>query len=77
MSDLKKDILNASRLHFQSHIEKHKVNVNILLDRTVGVAEHPDVMDTIEKELEAIADYHDKLEMIKLYFDENKSFLQE
>jgi len=78
MSNLKNDILKASELHFKSHIEKHKVNVKVLLDRPVGVAEHPDLLDTIEKELDQIAHYHDKLEMIRLYFgDDEKSFLQE
>ena len=34
----------------------------------MGVAEHPDIMETIEKELEIIAEYDDKLEIIKKYF---------
>ena len=65
---MKKDILKASKLHFQAQIEKHKVNVNNLLRNTVGVAEHPDIMDTIEKELEVIAEYDDKLNVLKKYF---------
>ena len=39
-----------------------------LLEKGVGVAEHPDIMDTIEKEIEIIAEYHDKLEVLKHYF---------
>ena len=31
-------------------------------------SEHPDIMDTIEKELEIIIEYDDKLEIIKKYF---------
>tara|TARA_B100000287_G_scaffold178658_1_gene168649 strand:- start:355 stop:582 length:228 start_codon:yes stop_codon:yes gene_type:complete len=65
---MKKDILKASKLHFQAQIEKHKVNVNNLLRNTVGVAEHPDIMETIEKELEVIAEYDDKLSVLKKYF---------
>ena len=65
---MKKDILKASKLHFQAQIEKHKVNVNNLLRNTMGVAEHPDIMDTIEKELEVIAEYDDKLSVLKKYF---------
>tara|TARA_B100000131_G_scaffold234722_1_gene226686 strand:- start:676 stop:903 length:228 start_codon:yes stop_codon:yes gene_type:complete len=65
---MKKDILKASKLHFQAQIEKHKVNVNNLLRNTVGVAEHPDIMETIEKELEIIAEYDDKLSVLKKYF---------
>ena len=39
-----------------------------MLNNSVGVADHPDVMESIEKELEVMAAYHDKLEMLD-YFD--------
>ena len=65
---MRKEILDASRLHFKAHIEKHRINVENLLNKGVGVAEHPDIMDTIEKELEIMAEYEDKLEIIKKYF---------
>ncbi len=65
---MRKEILDASRLHFKAHIEKHRINVENLLQKGVGVAEHPDIMETIEKELEIIAEYDDKLEMIDKYF---------
>ena len=70
---MRSDILKASRLHFKAHIEKHRVNIEILLENGVGVAEHPDIMETIEKELEIIAEYHDKVEMLDLYFGEMNS----
>ena len=62
------DLIKASKLHFQAHIEKHRVNIENLLENGVGVAEHPDIMDTIEKELEIIADYDDKLSVLDKYF---------
>jgi hypothetical protein len=65
---MRKDILRASKIHFEAHIEKHKVNVNNLLRNSVGVAEHPDIMETIEKELAIIAEYDDKLNVLKKYF---------
>ena len=65
---MRSELIKASELHFKAHIEKHRVNIEILLEKAVGVAEHPDIMDTIEKELEIIADYHDKLEVLKHYF---------
>mgnify|MGYP001341611422 FL=1 len=65
---MRKDIIEASKLHFKAHIEKHRINVENLLNKSVGVAEHPDIMDTIEKELEIMAEYEDKLEIIKKYF---------
>ena len=65
---MRKDIIEASKLHFKAHIEKHRINVENLLEKGVGVAEHPDIMDTVEKELEIMAEYEDKLEIIKKYF---------
>ncbi len=65
---MRKQILKASRLHFQAHIEKHRINVENLLNNTVGVAEHPDILETIEKEINMIAEYDDKLEMLDKYF---------
>ena len=65
---MRKDIIEASKLHFKAHIEKHRINVENLLEKGVGVAEHPDIMETIEKELDIISEYHDKLEVLKHYF---------
>ena len=65
---MRRDIIKASELHFKAHIEKHRINVENLLEKGVGVPEHPDIMDTIEKELAIIAEYNDKLEVLKKYF---------
>ena len=65
---MRKDIIEASKLHFKAHVEKHRINVETLLNKGVGVAEHPDIMETIEKELEIMAEYEDKLEILKKYF---------
>ena len=68
---MRTDLIKASELHFKAHIEKHRINVEILLENGVGVAEHPDIMETIEKELEIIAEYDDKLNALVKYFDDN------
>ena len=63
-------ILKSSKKYFEGEIAKHVVNVEVMLDNTVGVGEHPDIVETIEKELEIISSYHDKLEMLNTYFKE-------
>ena len=68
---MRTDLIKASELHFKAHIEKHRINVEILLENGVGVAEHPDIMDTIEKELEIMAEYDDKLSILNKYFTIN------
>ena len=62
-------LILALKSHAKGHIEKHKPNVIVLLQKSTGVAEHPDVVETIEKELETIAKYDDQLEIIKKYFE--------
>jgi len=66
--NLRNDLLKASKKHFEAHIEKHRINIENMLNNTVGVGVHPDVMDSIEKELEVMSVYADKLEMLD-YFD--------
>jgi len=68
---MRTDLIKASELHFKAHIEKHRINVEILLENGVGVAEHPDIMETIEKELEIMAEYDDKLSILNKYFTIN------
>ena len=65
---MRKDLIEVSKLHFKAHVEKHRINVENLLEKGVGVAEHADIMHTIEKELGIIAEYDDKLEVLKKYF---------
>ena len=69
--NLRTELINASRIHFEAHIEKHRINVENLLQSSVGVGEHGDLMDTIEKELEEISKYHDLLEVLSTYFPDN------
>ena len=68
MISMREDLIRASQLHFKAHIQKHKVNVENLMENSVGVGEHADIMDTIEKELAIMAEYSDKLEMLNKYF---------
>jgi len=66
--NFREDLLKVSVKHFEAQIEKHRINVEVLLENNVGLADHVDIMDTIEKELEIIAEYDDKLSVLKKYF---------
>lgn len=65
---MKKQILEASRLHFQAHIQKHKTNIDIMLNNPMAIHDHTDLMTAIEMELEHIAEYEDKLSVLEKYF---------
>ena len=65
---MRKQLLIALLSHARGEIDMHKANVEVLLQKTAGIAEHPDVLETIEKELKIIAEYDDQLEILKKYF---------
>ena len=54
--------------HATAQIGKHKMNVEIYLNKAVGVGEHSDIMETMEKEIGKIAEYHDQIEVLNKYF---------
>ena len=66
---MKKEIIDTLRQYLKGNIAKHKTNVDIYLNQTVGIGEHSDIIETIEKELDGMASYDDKLEMLNKYFD--------
>jgi predicted DNA-binding protein YlxM (UPF0122 family) len=61
-------LINAQRSHLAGHINKHLANIEVLLEHPVGIGEHQDIQEAIEYELEQVANYHDKLEMLTKYF---------
>lgn len=61
-------MIQAMKEHAMGHIEKHRMNVEIYLNSPVGIGEHSDVLESIEKELSVIAEYHDQLEILEKYF---------
>jgi hypothetical protein len=67
---MRKQLLKATRDHALGHVEKHRMNVEILLNNPAGIGEHGDVMAEIEKEIMEIAKYNDVLEILDGYFAE-------
>ena len=65
---MRTSLLKALLSHAQGHLEKHKANVEIYLENSVGIGEHSDVMESIEKELDMVAKYHDQVEILQKYF---------
>ena len=67
---MKKQIIDALKLHFESHILKHKTNIDIMLNNPMAIHEHTDFMAAVELELAQIAEYEDKREALLNYFSE-------
>jgi hypothetical protein len=65
---MREKLLTALEAHAKGHIEKHRINIEVYLTNPVGIGEHSDIIETIEKELEAMARYQDQLDILKKYF---------
>jgi len=70
MKDMTNEILKGVVAHADGHIAKHKANILVQCKNSVGVAEHGDHIETIEKELEQIAHYEDLKDVVKKHFSE-------
>ena len=64
----KEFVTKGLRNYFQGQIDRHLANAMVLISNPVGVAEHPDTLESIEGELGKIAEYEDKLAMLNKHF---------
>ena len=65
---MRQQLLNAARTYFISNIEKHRMNVEVMLNNPIAIHDHTDWMTAMEAEIAQIAEYEDKLEVINKYF---------
>lgn len=67
---LRQQMINAAKKHAEAEIELHKTNIEVYLKNVVGIGEHSDIVETIQKELDAMATAHDRLEMLEKHFSD-------
>ena len=62
------EIIDVLIKQCEAGIERHKMNVRVLTEKNVGLAEHGDLIITIEGELDKVANYEVRLQVLKKYF---------
>ena len=67
---MRQEIISVLKQNFEAHILKHKMNVNVMLNNPMAIHDHTDLMSAIEKEVDQISEYMDKLEVMEKYFKE-------
>ena len=68
--DFEGEMLGAIKKHAEGKIAMAKATTQVYMNNPVGIGEHPQVMDELEKQLMEMAKYDDVLQMIKKYFDD-------
>ena len=66
--DIRSLIVKALRKKYEADIEQAKTTANIYLERPVGIGEHPQIAEEIDKLLEAKSCACDKIRVIDKYY---------
>ena len=62
---MKDVILDALRKRYEAQISEADATIKIYFERSVGIGEHPQHLDEVDKLLEKISNAEEKLEVIK------------
>lgn len=73
---IREKLKSAFLFHAEGHIKKHLANVEVLLSNPVGIGEHGDIINEIEKELKEVAHYEDLIDAMNKYFPDEKEKLE-
>ena len=61
-------IYTALKNKLEGDIAVHKTNIQIYMNNTIGIGEHIDIVETVEKELDKLSAAEDKLETLRHNF---------
>jgi len=61
---LRRSILDALRARYEAEIAEADATANIFLDNSVGIGEHPQHLDEVNKQVEKIANAKEKLDVL-------------
>lgn len=69
-------LLQALKKKLEGDVAVAKANIMIYKEKSVGIGEHPEIVQAIEMELSKAAEAQDKLNMCNKLLDE-KEFIQD
>ena len=73
---MRRSILDALRARYEAEIAESDATINIYLTNSVGIGEHPQHLDEINKLVEKIANAKEKIEVLEEFEPEKGTTLQ-
>jgi len=61
-------LLEALEQKLKGEIAVARANIDVYIQHSVGIGEHPDVVEAVESQIEKIAAADEKIEIIRKYF---------
>ena len=72
--DIREAMIKALRKKYEAVIEEAKATAEVYMHRPVGIGEHPQFIEELDKLINTIAEAEDKLTVIRNRFDEDIPF---
>ena len=60
-------ILNALEAKYEAQIAEADATINIYLNNSVGIGEHPQHIEEVDKQLQKISDAQEKLDALEMF----------
>tara|TARA_B100001996_G_C18134086_1_gene390276 strand:+ start:108 stop:359 length:252 start_codon:yes stop_codon:yes gene_type:complete len=75
---MKKQMIDALKSKYEADYKQAKITLDVYLKNSVGIGEHPQIFDEMDKLVDSMACAKDKLEALKSEYDKGeKQFLNE
>ena len=72
---MRRAILNALRAKYEAEIAEAAATINIYLENSVGIGEHPQHIDEVNKLVEKIANAKEKIDVLEEFEPEKGTVL--
>ena len=70
---MRRALLDALQARYEAEIAEADATINIYLTNSVGIGEHPQFIDEIDKQAQRIADAQEKIEVLKSFEPEKNA----
>tara|TARA_B100000287_G_C20666236_1_gene791841 strand:- start:2957 stop:3190 length:234 start_codon:yes stop_codon:yes gene_type:complete len=65
---MRNEMIDAVRMNCEGNLQTHKTNIELYLNKSIGIGEHSDIIQTIIKELEQVAKYEELIQTLNKHF---------
>jgi|TARA_B100001094_G_scaffold152444_1_gene147543 hypothetical protein len=62
--DLSRELIEALSNQYRGNIQAARANVRVYLENPAGIGEHPDIIQSIDSQIQIIADNQEKLDIL-------------
>ena len=61
-------LLQALEAKYEAEVLKAKANIDVYVTSSVGIGEHPDLVEALDTQLQVLADAEEKLTVLQSHF---------